>query len=56
MQGRLLLEHMMHLIRERDHLKTLLQPHDTGHISTAISVIDNRIVEIKEQIGERLDK
>ena len=56
MQGRQLLEHMMHLIRERDHLKTLLQPHDTGHISTAISVIDNRVSEIKEQIGERLDK
>ena len=55
MQGRQLLEHMMHLIRERDHLKTLLQPHDTGHISTAISVLDNRISEIKEQIGMRLD-
>lgn len=56
MQGRQLLEHMMHLIRERDHLKTLLQPHDTGHISTAISVLDHRIIEIKEQIGERLEK
>ena len=64
MYGRQLLEHMMHLIRERDHLKTLLQPHDngrcippyTGHISTAISVLDKRIIEIKEQIGERLEK
>lgn len=56
MYGRQLLEHMMHLIRERDHLKTLLQPHDTGHISTAISVLDKRIIEIKDQIGERLDK
>ena len=55
MQGRQLLEHMMHLIRERDHLKTLLQDHDTGHISTAISVLDHRINEIKEQIGESLE-
>mgnify|MGYP007096793095 CR=1 FL=1 len=55
MQGRQLLEHMMHLIRERDHLKTLLQPQDTGHINTAISVLDKRIIEIKGQIGDRLD-
>ena len=56
MYGRQLLEHMMVLIRERQHLETLLQPHDTGHISTAISVLDKRINEIKEQIGKRLDK
>ena len=56
MYGRQLLEHMMHLIRERDHLKTLLQPQDTGHISTAISVLDKRIIEIKDQIGERIEK
>jgi hypothetical protein len=46
---------MMHLIRERDHLKTLLEPQDTGHISTAISVLDRRINEIKEQIGKSLE-
>ncbi len=55
MHGRQLLEHMMHLIRERDHLKTLLEPQDTGHISTAISVLDRRINEIKEQIGKSLE-
>ena len=56
MYGRQLLEHMMVLIREKQHLETLIQPQDTGHISTAISVIDKRINEIKEQIGNRLEK
>jgi hypothetical protein len=38
--------HMQALEREVAHLQTLLQPHDTGHIHTAISVLLNRIHEI----------
>ena len=43
--------HMQALEREVAHLQTLLQPHDTGHIHTAISVLMNRIHEI----GNTLD-
>ena len=38
--------HMQALEREVAHLQTLLAPHDTGHIHTAISVLTNRIHEI----------
>jgi len=53
--GKKALEHMMTLIRERNHLESLLEPTDTGHISTAIRVIDGRINELKEQIGDMID-
>jgi len=43
--------HMQSLEREVAHLRTLLQPHDTGHIHTAIGVLLNRIHEI----GNNLD-
>jgi hypothetical protein len=43
--------HMQALEREVAHLRTLLQPHDTGHIHTAIAVLENRIHEI----GNTLD-
>ena len=38
--------HMQALEREVAHLQTLLQPHDTGHLRTTISVLMNRIHEI----------
>jgi hypothetical protein len=38
--------HMQALEREVAHLQTLLLPHDTGHIHTAIRVLTNRIHEI----------
>jgi hypothetical protein len=38
--------HMQALEREVAHLQTLLAPHDTGHIHTAIGVLMNRIHEI----------
>jgi len=52
------LEHIIHLIREIDYLKTQIQPHDTGHIHTTISTLEHRV---KELMGEspfsiRLDK
>jgi len=43
--------HMQALEREVAHLQTLLQPLDTGHIRTTISVLLNRIHEI----GNTLD-
>jgi hypothetical protein len=39
-------EHIIHLIREIDHLKTELQPHDTGHIHTTIATLERRVHEL----------
>jgi hypothetical protein len=39
------------LEEEIEYYKTLLQPHDTGHIHTAISFIKERIQQLKK--GER---
>lgn len=44
----------MILIEERSRLEKLLQPSDTGHIHTAISVLDERIVELKESVDANL--
>ena len=35
------------LEEELEYYKTLLQPHDTGHIHTTISFIKNRINNLK---------
>ena len=40
------------LINEIQVLKSKLQPHDTGHIHTAISVLEERCIEIDKQIYE----
>ena len=34
-------------------LYDMLRPEDTGHIFTAISVLENRLREIKEQMTEQ---
>ena len=33
---------------EIDHLKTKLEPHDTGHIHTTISTLTHRVKELSE--------
>jgi len=55
------LEHIIHLIREIDYLKTQIQPHDTGHIHTTISTLEHRVEELMSERDEdrftiRLDK
>lgn len=42
------------LMLEIEHLKTMLQPHDTGHIHTAISVLSKRVEELGEEIDNIL--
>lgn len=32
---------------EIEHLKSLLEPHDTGHIHTTISTLNHRIKELE---------
>jgi len=40
------LNHMLALTEEINVLTQRIEPHDTGHLHTAISVIQNRIEEI----------
>ena len=44
-----ILEHIIHLIREIDYLKTQIQPHDTGHIHTTISTLEHRVKELMSE-------
>jgi len=40
---------------EIEILKARLQPHDTGHIHTAISVLNERLSEVADNIKQRTD-
>ena len=43
-----LLDHMLALVSEVQHLYTMLEPHDTGHIHTTIGMLNSRIDDIKD--------
>ena len=56
MKNKELLNTIMVLQSEVDHYKTLLQPHDTGHIHTTISFVTERIQNLKDQLyNDRAD-
>ena len=38
------------LLEEIAYAESQLQPHDTGHISTAISWMQKRVISIKERL------
>ena len=42
--------HLIALYNEIDVLKSRVQPHDTGHIKGAISVLQRRVEEIKKEL------
>ena len=44
------MDHMMSLIQEIGVLKLRFQPHDTGHLHTAVNVLQHRVQEIREEI------
>tara|TARA_B100001094_G_scaffold89979_1_gene86053 strand:+ start:77 stop:250 length:174 start_codon:yes stop_codon:yes gene_type:complete len=44
------LEHMCTLKKEVEVLKTMIRPHDTGHIYTTISTLEDRIKTIYKEI------
>jgi hypothetical protein len=46
------MNHLKHLEFEIRHLETMLLPHDTGHIHTTISVLEDRIEEIQKEIDK----
>ena len=37
------------------YLKAKIQPHDTGHIYTTISTLEDRVEELKERMEPQLD-
>jgi len=37
------------------HAEARLQPHDTGHIHTAISWMKNRVEELKQEVRDQYD-
>ena len=44
---------LMVLTEEVEHYKTLLMPHDTGHIHTTINFLEARIKDLQEIQLER---
>ena len=50
MKNKEILNTIMVLQSEVEHWKSLLQPHDTGHINTAISFATERIKELKDEL------
>jgi len=45
-----LMQHISALLDEIDFLREQLQPHDTGHIHTAISVLESRVDKLWESM------
>ena len=43
-------EHVAALLDEVDYLQTLIQPSDTGHIHTAISVLHDHIHKLLKEM------
>ena len=50
MKRKKLMNHMFALMEEVKELVTRLEPHDTGHIHTTISVLSERVEEIKHHL------
>ena len=47
-------ERIFHLMEEIEYAKEQLQPQDTGHINTAISWLDSRVRQLKEEVTGKL--
>lgn len=50
------LVHLVVLYNELDELKSRVRQHDTGHIKTAISVLQSRVSEIKQELLSEPDE
>lgn len=46
-------DRMVVLVEEIGILKSRFQEHDTGHLRTAVSVLEKRVQEIKENIDSK---
>jgi|TARA_Y100001963_G_scaffold25713_1_gene34858 hypothetical protein len=47
---RALMNYMNFLLEEIKVLRARIQPHDTGHIHTTVSVLEGRVKEIQDKI------
>ena len=45
-------QHINVLKTEMDVLASRLEPHDTGHLHTAISVLKHRVEELEKEVKE----
>ena len=50
------LNHFQMLLEEIATLQRRIKPEDTGHIHTAISVLQGRVEEIKKELEGKLDE
>jgi len=48
--------HVSALLNEVDYLCTLIQPHDTGHIHTAIKVLHDHIEQLLKEMENENNK
>ena len=44
-------DRLIFLVEEIGILKTKIREHDTGHIHTAINVLEHRVKEVKEKLN-----
>ncbi len=48
-------ERIIHLLREIEFAKSQLQPHDTGHISTAIGWMERRVSQLQAELRKEVN-
>jgi hypothetical protein len=48
-------ERIINLLREIEFAKSQLQPHDTGHINTAISWMEKRVTALQAELRNTSD-
>ena len=51
-----MMNHIVHLKDESKILESRIEPHDTGHIITAIGVLRERLDEIQEKLDKELEE
>ena len=51
-----MMNHIVHLKDEIKILESRIEPHDTGHIITAIGVLRERLDEIQEKLDKELEE
>ena len=48
-------ERIIHLLREIEFAKSQLQPHDTGHICTAIGWMEKRVSQLQAELRKEVN-
>ena len=46
------MDHMMTLIDEIEIISERFMPHDTGHLHTAVNVLQSRVDELREELSK----